>query len=213
MKDKALERRRVVEKIEGLMGNKHEWDLGVRKGEADIEIAIEVLPFMPPIHEFVPSPCANPDRKVPDSWRSTIMEDLVKRHGLTIKHHNRPAKYDGETEEISIMNIGQYKSATAYYKTLAHEMIHWTFRRTNPTSFEAGSMAREPHARSELVAEIGSVLLIREVGFRSEQLYQNSATYIKGWLKDVEGDPRQAIEWATIEAGKAVDYLLGREAA
>ena len=59
----------------------------------------------------------------------------------------------------------------------------------------------------ELIAELGSVLLMAELGLPVTDNLNNHAAYLKHWLKGMEGDPKFIFK-ASSQANKAVDWLL-----
>lgn len=109
------------------------------------------------------------------------------------------------TDEIHLVNINQFKNIGGYYSTLFHEIIHST---KNPKRLGRGGEKTKnlPYANEELVAEMGAMILCSELGL--EYGRQNSLTYLNGWLKNVKGDPDNAMLEAYAFACDAVEYLI-----
>ena len=58
------------------------------------------------------------------------------------------------------------------------------------------------------MAELGASFLSHIAGIDGDPVFQNSASYIQGWLSKLKDD-KQLIFKASAEAQKAVDYILG----
>jgi len=107
--------------------------------------------------------------------------------------------------------IEQHDSAEFYYSTFFHELIHSTGHAkrlareeiTTPNRF--GSI---PYSKEELVAELGASFLRTIAAIDSDPIFQNSSSYIQGWLSKLKDD-KQLIFKASAEAQKAVDYIIG----
>lgn len=127
-------------------------------------------------------------------------------------HHSASdsAHYSPLFDRINLPMPEQFTSAESMAQTIAHELVHSTGHESRldrfkgddkPTQFGCASYARE-----ELVAEIGAVMALAEVGVTID-LAQN-ASYIAGWLKALENDTSLILS-ASAKAQKAVDYMLG----
>lgn len=57
------------------------------------------------------------------------------------------------------------------------------------------------------MAEIGAAMLCGLAGIEQETL-DNSAAYVQGWLKKLEGDSKFIVSAAS-QAQKAADYIAG----
>ena len=64
----------------------------------------------------------------------------------------------------------------------------------------------EDYASEELVAELGSVMILSEVGIPVN--IPNSGAYIKGWLKALKSD-KSLVFTAASKASKAVTLMMG----
>lgn len=117
------------------------------------------------------------------------------------------AYYDLSRDQITIPEIGIFKTNSAYYSTAFHEMIHWTGnpKRLNRIGFfEKGDKS---YSYEELIAEIGALLLCME--FKIYDTFLNTCSYLKSWLTKTEGeDQEEILRSAFSEALKAKKYLL-----
>lgn len=76
---------------------------------------------------------------------------------------------------------------------------------------KGNAFGTEAYAYEELIAELGSVLLMSHLGLNAEPTQDNSAAYLKSWLKKLRDDPKQLWKAASA-ASKGLNYLLEAEA-
>jgi hypothetical protein len=50
------------------------------------------------------------------------------------------------------------------------------------------------YLKEELLAELGSTFLMQERGLSSDEIIQDSAAYIQGWLRALKNDKRPVVE-------------------
>ena len=65
------------------------------------------------------------------------------------------------------------------------------------------------YSKEELVAEMGAAFLCGHAGIEQRTI-ENSAAYLKGWLKSLKNDRTLLIQ-AAAQAQKASDYILDRK--
>lgn len=124
------------------------------------------------------------------------------------------AWYNLTEDKIGIPAKKDFKSIEEYYGTLFHEMIHSTghpsrLNRNKDTKVFV-AFGSEDYGKEELVAELGASFLAYEGGVNGKDLFNNSTSYIQGWLKKLKDD-RKLIVSASSQAQKAVDHILGVE--
>jgi len=122
-------------------------------------------------------------------------------------HQANKAYYSNSGDYIGIPDISDFISAEEYYSTLGHEHIHATghsSRLNRPKGAKFGSAA---YAYEELIAEIGSVILMAHLGLEAEPVQDNSAAYLRSWLQSLKDDPKQLWKAAS-EASKAANYII-----
>jgi antirestriction protein ArdC len=137
-------------------------------------------------------------------------DELIARHKIIVKNDKMSAGYLPSSEVIGMPKRGYFKDAASYYAALAHEICHWTERKALD---DHSRKTREDYAFYELVAEIGSGYLLRELGLpavETERVIENSAIYLAGWLKSMRNDTSYIFKAAS-RAGKIVDYLIGQK--
>jgi antirestriction protein ArdC len=110
----------------------------------------------------------------------------------------------------------QYKDIMEFYSTLFHEMIHSTGHRDRlgrlDCSVKVAGFGSEEYSKEELIAEIGSAFLMNHIGIETIKTFNNSAAYIKSWLRVLKDDNRFIVS-ASGKAEKAMKYILGVETA
>ena len=77
-----------------------------------------------------------------------------------------------------------FKSSTEWYSTLGHEPIHWTKpkHRLNRGGGEFTAFGSKNYAFEELVAELGSMMLMQQFGISAKPT-QNNVAYLDNWIK------------------------------
>ena len=109
-----------------------------------------------------------------------------------------PAKQDFELEEY-------------YYSVLFHESIHATGHASRLGRGLASKREVEKYSFEELVAEMGAAFLCGMAGIE-KPVIENSAAYIKEWLKHL--DKSENKDWvfrAASQGKKAAEYILATE--
>lgn len=119
------------------------------------------------------------------------------------------ACYSPVNDAIKMPPKSAFNNTEEYYSTLFHEAIHSTGHQTrlnregitNPIHF-----GTETYSLEELIAELGASFLCAESGINNT--LDNSAAYIKGWLKALKDHPK-ALFTAASSAQKAFDWIKG----
>lgn len=142
----------------------------------------------------------NPDE------RDAAAEAYFAATGADIRHGGNSAFYVPSADFIQMPEFEAFRSAEAYYATLAHESCHWT-RHKNRLDRDLGRkrFGDEGYAREELVAELGAAFLCADLGLKLDDR-EDHAAYIGSWLKVLKDDKR-AIFAAAAHAQRATDYL------
>jgi antirestriction protein ArdC len=123
--------------------------------------------------------------------------------------------YMPKSDFIGMPSEPNFKSKDIYYASLFHEMVHSTGHkdRLNREGIANVSFERdETYSYEELIAETGSAILTAHTGLSTPAIMENKAAYINGWIKILGSNPRFIID-ASLEAQKAVDFILNKEVA
>lgn len=141
----------------------------------------------------------------------TIVDGMPRKPVMT-SGGNR-AYYRPATDTVNMPARNQFNDAEGFYGTLFHELVHSTGHQTRldrkgiTTSMVA--FGDETYSQEELVAELGAAFLCGEAGI-SDLTIDNSAAYIKGWLKALKDDKKMVV-YAGSQAQKAADFIMGRK--
>jgi antirestriction protein ArdC len=144
---------------------------------------------------------------LPESAREARAEHFVRKVGAMVRHGGDQAYYAPGSDTIQMPEFSQFKSATGYYSTLAHELTHWTGAKHRLDRRLDNRFGSEAYAIEELIAELGAAFTCAKLELRTEPR-RDHAPYIASWLKALRGDPR-AIFTAASKAQEAADYLGG----
>lgn len=118
------------------------------------------------------------------------------------------ACYSPTLDRITIPQLQAFNSSNSYYQTLLHECIHSSghAKRLNRLSNDA-FFGIKNYSKEELTAELGASFLCGQLGLETDKTINNSAAYIKSWLRVLKDDKR-FIYHASAQAQRAVDYIL-----
>lgn len=133
-------------------------------------------------------------------------EDTLK---LEVKLSNR-AYYSPATDTVVVPQLDQYEVAEEFYSTLFHELVHSTgvSKRCDRGLNKVSSKHSDEYSREELVAEMGSAMILNQLGIDNEKAFKNSVAYVQSWLRELKNDNRMIV-WAASRAEKAVKYIKG----
>lgn len=132
-------------------------------------------------------------------------EDLQIYERITDK-----AFYAPTFDYIEVPCKEQYERIEEFYSTLFHEMIHSTGHYTRLNRLESGASARfgsAIYSKEELIAEIGSAMVLNRLEIETEKTFKNSTAYIQSWLRVLRNDNKFIVS-ASSRAEKAVKYIL-----
>ncbi len=129
--------------------------------------------------------------------------------GIEIRTTDEPqAFYHLLDDYVHMPPIATFHSASGYYASLAHEMIHATSHKRRLDRDQRFTRKSEL-AFEELCAEIGSAMLCVSLGLVPD--FEQSAAYVESWLRSLKDD-KKFIFRAASEAQKAVDWMHAQRA-
>lgn len=140
-----------------------------------------------------------------------IIAEMLNAPDFTLIDADQPF-YSPVKDVVNMPSIKQFESSQAYYATCFHELAHSTGHAsrlnregiTNPQQFGSSSYSQE-----ELIAEMAASFLCAKVNMDYDEITDNSAAYLAGWLKVLKEDSKFIFK-AAAEAQKAADYILGK---
>ena len=117
------------------------------------------------------------------------------------------------SDTIDIPALARFDTPEDFHLTLFHELIHASgheSRLARKGITDSDGFGGKVYSLEELVAEMGAAFLGMEAGIVRDQHEQSSA-YLQSWL-DVLKEPehRRWIVQAANQAGRAADFILGR---
>ncbi len=134
-----------------------------------------------------------------------------REHINIIETVSNEAYYNPSQDYIQVPCKEQYKNIEEFYSTLFHEIVHSTGHKTRLNRLNTDSLAmfgNETYSKEELVAEMGSAMLLNMLNIETSKTFKNSTAYIQSWLKVLKNDSRFIVS-ASSKAEKAVKYILG----
>ncbi|MDB5124825.1 MAG: hypothetical protein JWP94_2954 [Mucilaginibacter sp.] len=142
---------------------------------------------------------------------NTVCDEIVERmpNCPVIKQGKQAAFYDPLNDVINMPKQGTFGCIESYYSTLFHELVHSTghvSRLARKEITEPNCFGSELYSIEELTAEIGTTFLQSLTGI-SEREFDNSVSYINGWLKQLRNDKKLIVQ-ASGQAQRAVDFIL-----
>jgi antirestriction protein ArdC len=150
---------------------------------------------------------------LPDS-RVVFGDSVVDRfiEGSQVQIESGPiAGYSSRRDVIVMPGAERFISQNAYYSTVFHEMVHSTGHKDRLDRFkDLESFGSGTYSMEEMVAEIGSSLLRAGFGIESRDAFDQSASYVSGWLSRLRDDPHLILT-AARRAEDAVKYLNNME--
>jgi antirestriction protein ArdC len=131
--------------------------------------------------------------------------------GPIIQHADQTmAWYAPSSDVVNVPNPENIAGSDEYYSALFHELTHSTGHRDRLA--RDGIIERhgrgKVYAFEELVAEFGAAILCAHSGIHDT--VDNSAAYLRGWVRFLTDDPKAAVRAAT-KAQAAVDLILRTE--
>lgn len=145
---------------------------------------------------------------VPDNGnvfeRHEQAEKLIKASGCKFNLGSR-AFYSPKTDEITLPRRESFESAEEFYETAFHELCHYAESRTG---FDR-KKHENSYAFAELVAEVGSCLLMSRLQLETRSTFENSAAYLKNWLSALRHDTKFIFRAAS-QAQKATDFIWSK---
>lgn len=159
-------------------------------------------------------------KKIPSINGRDTLQDIPSAQSIVdgmparpnIRHLEARAYYQPRLDYVNMPDRGLFIDDEHYYSVLFHELTHSTghesrLKRHEKSEFEFHYWGDANYAREELVAEMGSAFLMGHVGLSVPDI-ENTAAYIRSWLKALRNDKRMVV-LAAAQAQKAADYIRG----
>jgi antirestriction protein ArdC len=133
-------------------------------------------------------------------------EGVIWASGADLRISGDRAYYAPEPDYLRVPEPSAFTHALDWYRTLFHELGHWTGHSTRLAREQRGTFGGADYAREELVAEMASAFTCAALQIEPKARHSD---YIGAWLDVLRGDER-AIFRAASQASKAADLLLNK---
>lgn len=143
----------------------------------------------------------------------SIVNEYELFSGITaIKRTSESARafYSPVRDYIQVPSLEQYKTPNEYYSTLFHEMVHSTghsSRLNRGLDEKLASFGSDDYSKEELVAELGSSMIMARLHIDTPQTFKNSTAYLQSWLTALKNDKSLLIS-AMSYAESATRYIF-----
>lgn len=142
-------------------------------------------------------------------------EKIVKgfKHAPEITFGGAQAYYSPLEDLIKLPQKKSFDGEAEFYSTLFHELTHSTGhkKRLNRSGVDGNSaFGTKVYSEEELIAEIGATFLCSQSEIENKTI-ENSAAYLRSWLKRLRNDSRLIVVAASA-AQKAADLILDKAA-
>lgn len=128
-------------------------------------------------------------------------------------HNNKSSNsafYAPREDKVVVPCKAQYKNIVEYYSTTFHELTHSSgaekrMNRKGITDFDA--FGSHQYSQEELVAELGSAMMLGVLGIEDTRTFNNSVAYLQSWSRKLKDQPKMIV-YAAAQAESAVKYIL-----
>lgn len=131
-------------------------------------------------------------------------DTLIRNSHARVTLGGDRAFYALNTDSITMPVFEAYPERIDWYRTMLHEMAHWTGADHRLKRQFGQSFGDSNYAREELIAEMSAAFACASMGIEPTLRH---ADYLASWLRVLREDKR-AIVQAASKASKASDYLL-----
>ena len=118
------------------------------------------------------------------------------------------AFYSPSYDYVSMPQPEQFNSPEEYYSTLFHELGHSTGHHSRLDRAFGKSFGDDLYSKEELTAEFCAAMVCGHCEIDTSQTIQNSAAYVKSWIKALKND-KKLIVMGSSRGEKAARMILG----
>lgn len=139
-----------------------------------------------------------------------LIEAYKQEVSIRILTGSGRAYYTPLMDKITMPARTQFPEVEEYYSTIFHEMIHSTGHKKRLNRFtneDQTIFGSESYSKEELVAEIGSNMILSTLGIENPKQQENTIAYLYGWLTAIKKDAKLIVH-AAQHAQKAADFIL-----
>jgi antirestriction protein ArdC len=147
--------------------------------------------------------------ELPETERIAGADAFFANLGITIRTEGDQACYVPGLDEVRMPPFARFRSADAFYATLAHECGHATGAKHRLNRDLGGRFGSARYAADEQVAELTASYVMADLGL-AYGARPESAAYLASWLKVLKNDTR-AIFTAAAKAQAAADWMHAQQ--
>ncbi len=125
--------------------------------------------------------------------------------GADVRIGGNRAAYSPAGDCIVLPDLAQFRAATDFYATSAHEHSHWSGHPSRLNRDLSGRFGSDAYAAEELVAELSAAFTCSHLGI-STTPRPDHAAYLSSWLRLLRADS-SALFHTAAKAQAATDYL------
>ena len=159
-------------------------------------------------HNFEEREPVPPD---PDTAADNLIANYIAREKINYKEDEggREAYYAPKKDFIVVPARKYFRSASAMYGTIFHELAHSTGaeNRLNRPGLRDISFGNRKYSCEELIAELTSSYLLESLGISTDDSVKNSAAYLYDWIQAIREDETMIIRSAPA-AERAARFIL-----
>lgn len=169
---------------------------------------IKLKDAVTPLSTLMPAPKARKRPNKPIEAAEAIVRGIKPRRPRIKTGAHLSPSYSPILDHINMPPIESFITPEEYYRTLFHEIAHWTGHEDRAPRRFGKRKGDDLYAQEELVAELAAAMVSAEAGIDYDpDAVKNSATYIKGWMTGVRSNP-QPLVYALQQADRAYRYVL-----
>lgn len=151
---------------------------------------------------------------MPEENAEKVAHDYLTKEGIEFRQDEVDEAYFAPSRDmVQVPPIKCYNSSSDYYGVLFHELTHSTGTKNRlgrlNEDVKLAAFGSGDYSKEELVAELGSAMMLAELGIGNKTTHTQNAAYIQNWLKVLKNDVQMVVSAAS-KAEKAVNYILGR---
>lgn len=192
----------------------HEYIERNEDGE-EIKRAVPLLRYIPvfSINDIEGiEPLERPTRQhEPIAEAEKVLHDYINREGLKFEECiTDEAYYSPSRDLVHVPSRQQYQRIEEFWSTTYHEICHSSGHSSRLNRLDGSAKSHfgsESYSKEELVAEIGSAMLLNMLGIETAHSFKNSSAYIQNWLQVLRNDNKFVVS-ASVRAEKAVEYIM-----
>lgn len=150
-----------------------------------------------------------PQPALPEEQRVAAAERFFASLGIAIRTEGDQACYVPSLDVVRMPPFARFRTAEAFYATIAHECAHATGHPTRLDRKLDTRFGSKAYAAEEAIAELASSYLMADLGF-AYGARPESAAYLASWIEALRSDSR-AIFTAAAKAQAAADWMHARQ--